>query len=316
MIHDPIVLAPLRGVTVQGFRAVFARHFTGVDLAVAPFIPTVAGERIKPALLAEILPERNMAMPVIPQVIGRDPAQLVVMLDAIKALGYRCCDLNAGCPWPFVAKKGRGSGLLADEPAFAAMLETGCAAMPDGFSVKVRLGLKTPDLLEKRMALINRFPLREVVIHARTAAQMYEGTVDLDRFAAAAACCAHPVVYNGDLVAPADFARLKARFPKVDRWMVGRGLAINPFLAEMVRTGQDTREPHRLEAFVADICAEYAGTLYGDAGVLGRMKELWGYLSAGLADGERIWGQIKICRTMDEYRRTADGVFRRFRGFA
>lgn len=312
-MSDLLILAPLRGVTGLQFRTVFSRHFTGLDLAVAPFIATVAGERIKPAVLKEVDPALNTPnmMPVVPQVIGRDPAQLQVMLEALRALGYTRCDLNCGCPWPFVTKKGRGSGLPADEKKLEAMLQTGCELMPDGFSVKIRLGLKTPDLLLARMPLLNAFPLYEVTIHPRTASQMYEGTVDLERFAQAAAQCRHPVVYNGDIRTPADWQRLKQRFPEINRWMLGRGVAANPFLPEMIRSGEDTRTPERFRIWITDYFDLCHATSCGDAQVLGRMKELWSYLHTGLVQGERLWNAIKLCRTADEYRRITDAAWQR-----
>lgn len=314
---DDLCLAPLRGVTVRTFRNLHAQWFTPTDRALAPFIPTFAGEKVKPVLLQDVDPGFGQRVPLVPQVIGKDPEQMRTLLRSFKALGYACADLNAGCPWPFVAKKGRGAGLLRDAEALARLLEVGCHEMPEGFSVKVRLGLTTPDLLAERMAVINAFPLREVTIHARTAKQMYEGSVLLDAFADAAARCRHPVVYNGDIRTRGDLARLKRRFPSVGRWMIGRGVASDPFLIERIRgEGDPPRDPARLRGFLDDYLAANEAELYGPASVLGRMKELWGYLRASLAAGDRAWAAVRISRTVDEYRRAVDDVFGRFQGFA
>lgn len=314
--NDDFCLAPLRGVTIRTFRNLHALWFQPPDRAVAPFIPTFAGEKVKPVLLKDVDPDLGQSVPVVPQVIGKDVGQLRTLLHAFKAMGYTCADLNAGCPWPFVAKKGRGAGLMRDADAFARMLEAGCEEMPGGFSVKVRLGMDTPDLLQQRMELINSFPLREVAIHARTAKQMYEGRVLLEPFAAALAACRHPVVYNGDIRTRADYLRLKARFPSVTRWMIGRGLAMDPFVIERVRREDPAeREVARLKGFLDDYVAANAEELYGPVAVLGRMKELWGYLHLSLRQGERVWGSVKICRTLDEYHRVVAGVFDAFPGF-
>ncbi|MEI7899331.1 MAG: tRNA-dihydrouridine synthase, partial [bacterium] len=152
--RDAFCLAPLRGVTARTFRNLHARWFLPPDRAVAPFIPTFAGAKVKPILLKDIDPDFGQRVPVVPQVIGKDPEQLRRLLRSFKALGYTCADLNAGCPWPFVVKKGRGAGLMRDAAAFARMLEAGCEEMPGGFSVKVRLGIDQPDLLLQRMELI------------------------------------------------------------------------------------------------------------------------------------------------------------------
>ena len=303
---DDLCLAPLRGVTVRTFRNLHAKWFLPPDRAVAPFIATVAGQKVKPSLLHDIDPARGQAVPVVPQVIGKDTAQLRTLLRAFKGMGYTCADLNAGCPWPFVVKKGRGAGLMRDEPAFAAMLEAGCEEMPCGFSVKVRLGIDSPTLLAERMTLINSFPLREVTIHARTARQMYEGDVLLDDFAAAAALCKHPVVYNGDIRTRDDFLAMKTRFPHIRRWMIGRGLAMNPFLIEDIRNGiPPMRDMNRLKSFLDDYLTASEEELHGPAPVLGRMKELWSYLHTPYPNGARLWDAIKVCRTLGEYRHVA-----------
>lgn len=300
---DIFYLAPLRGVTGRAFRNLLCEWFEAPDAAVAPFIPTFAGAKVKPALLADIDPALGQKLPVIPQAIGKDPAQLRVLLRSFKEMGYKRADLNAGCPWPFVCKKGRGSGLMADADAFEAMLAAGCEGMPEGFSVKVRLGLKTPDLLAERMELINRYPLCEVTIHARTAKQMYEGTVDLERFAEAAAACKHPVVYNGDIKTAADWARLKERFPQITRWMIGRGLAMNPSLLGSIRAGRDLPvDTARLRQFLAAYLAAAETELSGPASILGRMKELWSYLRFSFRNGESLWKSVRLCRTLGEYK--------------
>jgi len=312
---DDFCLAPLRGVTVRTFRNLQAQWFAPPDRAVSPFIPTFAGEKVRPVLLKDIDPELGQAVPLVPQVIGKDAGQLRTLLRAFKAMGYACADLNAGCPYPFVVRKGRGAGLMRDADALARMLEAGCEEMPGGFSVKVRLGMDAPDLLARRMELLNGFPLREVAIHARTAKQMYEGRVRLEAFAEAAALCRHPVVYNGDLRTRRDFLRLKARFPQVTRWMVGRGLATDPFLIERIgRDDAPERDVARLKGFLDDYAAACVEELYGPASVLGRMKELWSYLHLLLRDGERVWRGVRVCRTVEEYRRVVEEVFARFPG--
>jgi tRNA-dihydrouridine synthase len=305
MAIGTICLAPLRGVTGLRFRQAFQAHHTGLDLAVAPFIATVQGDRVKPEILRGIDPTvQPEGLPLIPQIIGKDPRQLRVMLHAMMELGYRQVDLNAGCPWPFVAKKGRGSGLLRDESVLASMLETGCEVLGEGnFSIKVRLGLEDNKLLFKRLPLIQQFPLRELCVHPRTAKQMYEGTVDLDAFEAVANQCTLPLTYNGDIRTLEDYQRLAARFPKVTRWMLGRGIVANPFLAESIRAGKDTRDMTRFMAWHTDLLARYAEGAPGDHALLGHLKELWSYLAPTFVHGDQIWDSLKISRTREEFER-------------
>ena len=310
-----ISLAPLRGITVAAFRRLHAERFGGVDYAVAPFIPLVAGARVMPKLLADVLPEACGAVRTVPQVIGKDPVALRVMAQALQDLGYAEMNLNCGCPWKFVAKKGRGSGLPESEDVFFRMLDAGCEAMPGGFSIKIRLGVKTKDTLAKRAPRIAHYPLREIVVHPRTGVQMYEGEVDLEAFAAVLPMLPMPVVYNGDVRTLADYARIVARFPGLAGVMLGRGLVADPALAESIRAWEKAgrgevrtppRDPARIAAFAAELYATYRATLCGPAPVLGRMKELWGHLHAYFEDGPALLRAVQRSHTLADYERAVE----------
>lgn len=306
---DRIILAPLRGVTVRSYRSCIQRHFGGFDMAVSPFLTTVAGQRIKATHLEDVRPERNTDMPVVPQVIGKDPAEFRTILQALRDMGYTRVDLNSGCPYPMITRKGRGSGLLKDADNLRRMLDAGCDTMGEGgLSVKVRLGLDKPDLLPARMDVFNSYPLAELTIHARTAKQMYEGCVDVDAFGACLAMAKMPVVYNGDISSPADFNRLKARFPLVAGWMIGRGAIVDPILAARIRRG-DTGEfakftptdERAVVEFVRDYASAVRDELCGPAPFLGRMKEMCSYLCKGFADGDAMWARLKKASSYDDF---------------
>lgn len=310
-----LILAPLRGLTVAPFRRTFVSYFGGFDAAVAPFIPTVAGDRIRPQLLKDVAnAEAEAPMELIPQIIGKDPAQVGPFASALRGLGFNRLNLNCGCPWKFVAKKGRGSGLMRDRDALQRMLEAGCEAMPGGFSVKVRLGLQDTTLLAERVDIFNEFPLESVTIHPRTAVQMYEGSVDLEAFEAILPRFRAPVVYNGDIFSVADFECLRKRFPSVHGWMIGRGVLRDLELVERIRrslageTGLDDAEPSwaKIRCFHDALYASYRSELFGPAPVLGRMKELWGYLFTRFPQGIPLLRKIQRCASLSEYEHYVD----------
>ena len=276
-------LAPLRGVTIRTFREVFGNAirdagFVGIY---APFIPANAGFRFSKRLFADILPAPGpTGLALVPQAIGKDPAALRAWCRAVKDLGYARADLNAGCPFPMIWRKGRGSGLLRTPDVLDRMLEAGCEEMGAGnFSVKTRLGLERPDELLALMPVFNRYPLAVLTVHARTARQMYEGTVDRAVFEAVAAAAKMPVMYNGD-------ATVECRIPGV-AVMVGRrficGLANRADARELlVRYAEASRR---------ELC--------GAAPVVGRLKELLSYWCREAAWRNR-WASIKMCRSVEE----------------
>jgi len=172
--------------------------------------------------------------------------------------------------------------------------------------------LKDPDDIFELMPILNRYPLAELIIHPRTGAQMYEGNVDLDRFEQCLNLSKHPVVYNGDIASPDTFRKLRSRFPSVTRFMIGRGLLSDPFLAEAIQFGLSRPYEEKVRvlfAFHNDLLACYAKRLSGPSHLLNKMKEVWTYLGGFLEMSDRLRKRIKKARHMDRYHDAVNAFF-------
>ena len=195
-----LYLAPLRGFTDYIYRNTFIRHFDGFDGALAPFIPTVTADRVKPSHFRDILPENNSTLPIVPQIISNRSADFINLAVRLFDLGYSSVNWNLGCPFPMVAKKKRGSGLLPYPERIDDFLDKTVSSIPNRLSIKTRLGRrKIADIIEL-MPIFNRYPLAEIIIHPRTGIQMYDGKTDLDTFERCLAQSDHRVIYNGDII--------------------------------------------------------------------------------------------------------------------
>ena len=270
-----MILAPLRGVTIRCFRRTFADEIAeaGFDEAITPFI-TATGD-YDPLSDRELRGGERIKLT--PQFIGKDPAAFRRCLERVRGAGYSTADLNAGCPFPMVRRKGRGSGLLQSPDVLERMLETGCEVMGDGaLSLKTRLGVERPDELLRLMPLVNRFPLRFISVHARTARQMYDGECDIDAFRSVEAAAKMPVVYNGDVSLPAK-----------GRVMVGRGLV------------RALGERDDAEALLARYIESSMQELNGERPLLGRIKELVAYWRE-IPAWRRRWQSVKTARNLPE----------------
>ena len=300
-----MILAPLRGVTIRCFREVFADIIreAGFTEAVTPFIPAIAGyDPMKDRELRNPgsgIGDQGDGIKVTPQFIGKDPEALRSCLEKVKAAGFETADLNAGCPYPMVRNKGRGSGLLRTPEVLRRMLEVGCEVMGEGkFSLKARLGVDKPDELLKLMPIINEFPLRFLTVHARTARQMYEGRCDVEMAEKVEKVAKVPVVRNGDIQLPGvsgfGFQVSGGRFQVAGSGIAdGSRIMIGRSFVRWLGTREDCRA--LLERYIAASQVE----LCGDAPVLGRMKELIAYWK-DLPQWKRRWNVIKICRSVDE----------------
>lgn len=281
-------LAPLRGVTIRAFREAFAAPIreAGFVGAFAPFIPANPGIRVNDRMLVDL--GDGVDGRLVPQVITKHPDAMRVLLRAFKDRGFLRADLNAGCPFPMIVRRGRGSGLFKTPDVLERLLAAGCEEMgPGRFSLKIRLGLAAPDELLALLPMINRYPLAVLTIHARTAKQMYGGDVDLARFREACAASANPVLYNGDV--GLSLSAVPEGIPNLRGAMVGRGfvrvLGGRPDAATL------------LKGYLDRSCAE----LSGDWPVLGRLKELLAYWK-DFPVWKRLWPSVKICRTVGELR--------------
>jgi tRNA-dihydrouridine synthase B len=317
-----LYLAPLQGLTNRVFRDAYFRHFQGFDGALAPFILALRTSEVKARHFKDLLPgpaaesrEGSAASsphpPLVPQILGNEPVAFAETARVLAGLGYAEVNWNLGCPHRLVAGKQRGSGLLPFPGRVGEVLDAACAIPGLRISVKLRLGRADPGDIVALMPVLNDRPLVKVIIHPRLGTQMYRGVVDLDGFARAAELCRHTVVYNGDISDRATFEALRARFPGIGEWMIGRAAVANPFLSEEIRTGAVAGDRGaRLRAWHDDIYRAYRGVLYGPAHVLDKMKEIWSYLGASFPEKKRSLEAIARVKTLEGYEAAAAGILR------
>ena len=307
-----IYLAPLQGITDRIYRNLFPVYFKGVDAAIAPFISS--SKKMKPdnKLLREFYPENNTGIPTIPQIMSSAPADFIMIANKLHDVGCGTVNWNLGCPYPMVVKKGRGAGFLCDPSRVESFLETAMPVLKPNLSIKLRIGLKYPDEVLDLLPIFNRFPMEELIIHPRTGAQMYEGKVDLDIFEQCLGLSKHRVVYNGDIDSFEKFELLSKRFGSVDRWMLGRGLLANPFLAEKIKF--KTEKPYAekvkiIRTFHDHLFDEYLKILSGPSHITNKMKAVWTYLGGFFEDGAKIKKRIWKTHHRDNYLDVVNKIF-------
>ncbi len=323
-------LSPLRGITDKIFRTAYERRFGRFDYLVAPFIPTILGNRVRDHHIRDLLPlaERSRGQVIstplndrlIPQIIGRDPAGFLLLSQKFSDMGFSSANWNLGCPAPLVAKKARGCGLLPHIDVIKRFLDEVIPKTPIPLSIKARLGYESPNELEALIPLFNNYPIKELMIHPRTGIQLYGGTVDIDKFETCLNLSKHTVVYNGDIVSVDTFKRLTERFPSINKWMIGRGIVMNPFLLTELRrfvneadsstsvastmstnpTPPPKQDASQIITFLNDLLAACKAHPY-PIKVLGRMKEIWRYLGIGIDGWEELSKRVIQCKSLQEY---------------
>lgn len=233
----PVYFAPLEGVTDSVFRRVHHAHFGGIAKYFIPFVSPTQNMAFTARELRAVSPGENVGVPAVPQIMAKDASLFLWCAGVLRDMGYQEVNLNLGCPSGTVTAKGKGSGLLRTPDALAAFLDEIFPKSPLPISIKTRVGYESPDEWPPLLALLARYPVRELIVHPRTRSQFYAGTPFLDRYGEAHDRPVRPLVYNGDLFTVGDCERLVGAYPDTAALMLGRGLIANPALARQLNGG-------------------------------------------------------------------------------
>jgi len=310
-----IYQAPLQGCTDFDFRKVLAESFGGIDKYFIPYLSYGKGREIKKSQLREVFPENNGSLPVVPQVLFSDLAELFDLVTILIDYGYQEINLNLGCPYPMATNKGRGAAWLEKPEALNAMLQQFYAkGFPAKFSVKMRAGMTNDQDAKAIFKVLNQFPLEELIFHPRTANQMYSGKANPQLFADAVSLVKHSLVYNGDIFSATDLQELQTLLPEQNSWMIGRGLLTNPALAAQLKgevfESQSLRK--KMREFHDQLLEAYAARLQGDSHIVMKMSQFWVYFSESFENSHKAMKLIKKSSSLLKYNAAVTEIFRSF----
>ena len=322
-------LAPLEGITTYVYRNAYAHHFGSIDKYYTPFLSLHKEKEFNHKEKQEILPENNAGIQVIPQVLTNSAEDFLKAAKKLKNLGYEEININCGCPSGTVTTKAKGAGMLEDPMRLDKFLADIFEKTPIKISIKTRLGMESAEEWEDLLKIYNKYPIHELIIHARVREDFYKNAPNWEAFALAVKKSKCPVCYNGDIFRVEDYQRLKDTFPTLDRVMLGRGILANADLAGQIRKelqedtvglqkGMESLGISRyrndgyyeqLRAFHDEIYAGYQAIQFGDRNILFKMKELWHYMVHSFPDAARHEKKLRKVNSCAEYESYVNSMF-------
>jgi tRNA-dihydrouridine synthase len=299
-----LLSSPLQGFTDYKFRNAINHYFGGIDTYYAPYIRLNGKMIIKSSYHRDLLPENNSELELIPQVITNDADEFLFVAKYVKELGYKELNWNLGCPYPMVTKSGMGSGLICNTPKIDNILERVHSESDIIVSMKMRLGYENTQEIIDVFPILDKFPIKNIAIHARLGKQLYKGGVHLDAFQNCIDTSKHKLYYNGDITSVSKFREMQDCFPSIDHWMIGRGLIADPFLPSMIKQNTTDYPANKMElfsAFHATLYDGYSQSLSGPAHILLKMHHLWEYFSVIFSNPHKVLKKINKTKNIRNY---------------
>lgn len=244
---NPLVLAPMAGVTDSAFRVLVKEQ--GCGLLVSEMV-SAKGLLYNNEKTLDMLTIEDVERPVAIQLFGRSPEEMAEAAKRVEANGADMIDINMGCPVPKIVNNGEGSALMKEPDVAGAVMSAVAKAVRIPVTVKIRAGWDETCINAVPMAKIaEEAGMAAIAVHARTRQQFYSGHADWNVIRDVRRAVAIPVIGNGDVRSAQDVVRMMHE-AQCQGVMIGRAAEGNPWIfaqAAAVLAGEAPPAPPSFE---------------------------------------------------------------------
>ena len=305
---------PLQGLTDAVFRKAHQKIWGGIDEYYGPYLRLDTHKEPKGSQIRDIESPFNKDVNYIPQLMGNNADLLIERMEWLKNLGFSKVNWNLGCPYPMVTKRNMGAGLMNQPKRVNEILAKITDNPPLNLSIKCRLGLQHDEEIMTLIDVFNQYQLTEIIIHARTASQMYKGYAKPKKIVPIIEKSKHPIAYNGDIESVESYREIEPLFnDHIQHIMLGRGLLKKPYLASAIKgiSYSDKELKDRLSLFHNELISMYALKLQ-DHQLIMKMRGFWEYFSHSFPNQHKAYKLIKKASNIKKYHATVAQIIHQF----
>ncbi len=230
-IPDPVILAPMSGVTDLPFRNL-VKSF-GAGLVVSEMVASKSVIEVNKRT-SKMLQLTQSSSPTAIQIMGRDPYLMGEAAKLCEGFGADIIDINFGCPARKVTSGAAGSALMREEKIASDILKTVVRSVQIPVTVKMRTGWDMANRNAPKLAqMAEDAGIQLVTVHGRTRCQFFKGSSDWLFINQIKAAVKIPVIGNGDILS-IENARDFMQLAGCDGVMIGRGAQGRPWFLSQV----------------------------------------------------------------------------------